>query len=608
MSYEGVIPTGKENPHKHMAAMERKKRYSKEQALNLLMLVEDEKSNYDDSGSEYSDPGDPDYDIGKELNVSRESRGLLRGEENEARALQDTRWESSDSSSDNESTTGCRGSAPSWGRARGRQGVPVTTRGRVRTRGGTAVHTRGRTLCTRGGRGRVLEIMRPHHDSSSDEEDQMITNAPHMSPPRPEADLHAHGEHGGNQSPQRPGQDQQNNGNGWDVPEFIWQRANMEQPNCHAFRGQPGIHEDTSNFSPINCFELFIGDDLLNHFTIQTNMYAAQFLASHPNLPRHSRYRSWHDTNPSEMRQFLGLLLLTGIIQKPSLHHYWSIDVLYETPIFRSIMTRNRFQNLLKFFHLNDNAQAPNPADPNRDRLYKLRPLIDHLFEKFQTIYTPQQNMSVDESLLLWKGRLLFKQYIPLKRARFGIKIFLACEDSGYTYRFKIYTGKDDPAGDRNRLLPQEVQNFRKSEKMVLHLLGPLLDQGYNVWMDNWYSSTQLYSYLHHRSTNACGTVRLNMIPREIREERVAHGEVRAYRSGPLLIIKFHDKKVVHMLTTIHTEETQRVQRQAQRQRNQDAQHKPVAVVQYNRYMGGVDKQDQISFVNIILSYCFHRK
>ena len=52
--------------------------------------------------------------------------------------------------------------------------------------------------------------------------------------------------------------------------------------------------------------------------------------------------------------------------------------------------------------------------------------------DKFKSMYTLDKHIAVDEELLLWKGRLGFKQYIPNKRGRFGIKIFSVCEVSGY--------------------------------------------------------------------------------------------------------------------------------------------------------------------------------
>ena len=83
------------------------------------------------------------------------------------------------------------------------------------------------------------------------------------------------------------------------------------------------------------------------------------------------------------------------------------MDPLFCTSIFSAIMSRNRFQLLLKFLHFNNNSNMPEPID----KLFKLRPLLD-----------PARNISIDESLLLWKGRLGFKEYILLKRARFGVK------------------------------------------------------------------------------------------------------------------------------------------------------------------------------------------
>jgi hypothetical protein len=76
-------------------------------------------------------------------------------------------------------------------------------------------------------------------------------------------------------------------------------------------------------------------------------------------------------------------------------------------------------------------------------KLFKMFPVIWHLSNKFQTLYLPKQNTAVDESLTLWKGRLSFRQYIPLKAAKFGIKTYELCESSsGYAWSFLVYTGK----------------------------------------------------------------------------------------------------------------------------------------------------------------------
>ena len=154
--------------------------------------------------------------------------------------------------------------------------------------------------------------------------------------------------------------------------------------------------------------------------------------------------------------------------------------------------------------------------------------MLEHLFEKFQEVYVPACDVSIDESLLLWKGlrlRLSFKQYILLKRARFGVKSFILCEDSGYTFSFKNYTGRENVA-------PQE-QELSLSVRVVVDLMQPLLQKGYHLYNDNWYKSLPLYRYLHQQGTLACGTICNNRkgFPEQVKSEKLRRDEQIACRS-----------------------------------------------------------------------------
>ena len=53
--------------------------------------------------------------------------------------------------------------------------------------------------------------------------------------------------------------------------------------------------------------------------SVQTNLYAHQSIAIGPDP-------SWHDTTKEEMRAFIGLNMLMGIVVMPELHLYWSGD------------------------------------------------------------------------------------------------------------------------------------------------------------------------------------------------------------------------------------------------------------------------------------------
>ena len=74
----------------------------------------------------------------------------------------------------------------------------------------------------------------------------------------------------------------------------------------------------------------------------------------------------------------------------------------------------------MRFLHFADNSQY-NVADPERDKLYKLREVVNMMKDICGKVYAPGKYLNMDESLVLFKGRLSFKQYITSKRARFRI-------------------------------------------------------------------------------------------------------------------------------------------------------------------------------------------
>ena len=205
----------------------------------------------------------------------------------------------------------------------------------------------------------------------------------------------------------------------------------------------------------------------------------------------------------------------------------------------------------------------------------------------------------MDVSLLLWKGRLIFRQYIPMKRARFGIKIYLFCESdgglkgsSGYCYRFKVYGGKEDPVNEVQPTLQAvdaDNPSLSASEKMVLYLIALLLNKGYQVYTDTWYSSLRLYLFLLEKNTPACGTVRHNRgISEELHGVQLASGaSMTVCGDGKIVATKYHSTKAVHLLSTGlgHTEHAIR-----------DRRKRGITKVsaEYNTNMGGVNKQDQL--------------
>ena len=67
-------------------------------------------------------------------------------------------------------------------------------------------------------------------------------------------------------------------------------------------------------------------------------------------------------------------------------------------------MSRNRFLALLTMFHLNNNDGKAARGQPANDPLFKIRPVIDTFITKFQDVYTPEEQMTIDEAYAHFEG------------------------------------------------------------------------------------------------------------------------------------------------------------------------------------------------------------
>ena len=258
------------------------------------------------------------------------------------------------------------------------------------------------------------------------------------------------------------------------------------------------------------------------------------------------------------------------------------------------MMSKNRFLAMLSNFHLTDNDVAD-----QADRLNKIRPFHQMIRQNFAK-YVPERDLSFDEGMCPFKGRVRFRVYNPQKPNKFGIKLFKLCESSsGYIIDFDVYDGHT-AACDYVDILSEEpgtYDDFTTVSKIVLGSLtrAGLLNKGHVVYMDNYYSSPELYLELDYFDTYACGTVRKNRkeLPKLLPAVKLRQGEGIFRRKGNLLALKYHDKRDIHFLTTAHqakmvvTDKTNRV--------TGERILKPKPIVEYIKKMGGVDLSDQIT-------------
>lgn len=361
--------------------------------------------------------------------------------------------------------------------------------------------------------------------------------------------------------------------------DIVWMHKNLK-PKIHKFNPRnSGITTQINRrATTLDYFQLFFSEKLVAFVVKRTNEYRTHkmknFMCSF--VKPHEQA-----TTLNEMYCFLAIRLLMTRVKKLHYNEYWSKDKFLHTAIFGRIMSRDRYVFLLRILHFSEITTA------SSDRLANIREFYNMLRLSFKNTFRPFGNLCIDESLLLYKGRLSFKQYIPSKRNRYGIKSFVLCDcKTGYVLNFIVY------AGSESAIKTITEKSLGKAGEIVVTLLEPYLKKKHTLFVDNWYTSPVLFSYLHDNETNACGTVKRRRKDMPKMTEKLNAGEMCFRSSSNMLALKWKDKRDVYMLSTCHTADfinTKKINYQTQQ-----VIQKPSCIVDYTVNMGAVDNRDKV--------------
>lgn len=322
-----------------------------------------------------------------------------------------------------------------------------------------------------------------------------------------------------------------------------------------------------------------IVDNIVN----QSNLYATQ---NNKNLK----------LTEKELYAFLGIHFCMGYNKLPSYKLYWNTSEDLNVRSISKAMSRDRFREILSNIHVNNNANLPNN---NKDKLYKLRPMIDALNKIFPEAYHGTRELSVDESMIKFKGRSTLKQYNPMKPIKRGYKLWCIADQKGYILKYSVYQGK-------NETLEQEFDKYNLGERVVLMLTKPFWKQHRIILFDNYFTSIPLLERLKNELTLACGTIRNNRkgMPQNLKKDSdIARGKFdHRFSNSGIGIFKWKDNKAVYLASNYHGNETTTVQRTSKDGSKSDVTC-PTLVKDYNAFMGGVDHADRLRAL-----YCVDRK
>ncbi|KAG8243156.1 hypothetical protein J6590_108659 [Homalodisca vitripennis] len=280
-----------------------------------------------------------------------------------------------------------------------------------------------------------------------------------------------------------------------------------------------------------------------------------------------------------------------GFHNLPSMRLYWSSDSVFHVDAIARVMTQKRFLKLLRYLHLNDNCKIPKRGEPNYDRLYKVRPMINYLRVKYHEIFSPSRFLSLGESMIGFKGRSSLKQYVPLKPTKRGFKVWvLACVMTAFVLWFDVYEGKSE-LRDKDATL---------GEYVVLGLIKLFEYLGYCIFFDRFFSSLPLFKRLTSKSIFGCATIQSDRkeFPNELlkKDKELNMGDSDFAADGEISVVKWKDrgKKYVKIISSMHDQEDfTEVERRNKRGEKVKVKC-PRAVADYNLYMGGVDHFDHL--------------
>jgi len=117
-------------------------------------------------------------------------------------------------------------------------------------------------------------------------------------------------------------------------------------------------------------------------------------------------------------------------------------------------------------------------------RLFKMWPMYEYFVQKFRSVYSPKQELSLDEAMIPWWGHLKFRTYNPGKITKYGVLVRMVCEAvSAYICNMEIHSAEG-----------------KKLEDTMLSLLDRNLGQNHHVCQDNYYNSVRLAQTLLDRN------------------------------------------------------------------------------------------------------------
>lgn len=346
---------------------------------------------------------------------------------------------------------------------------------------------------------------------------------------------------------------------------IIWSPTPPENPRyVPAPILKPGItaFAESRISTPETAFGLMMTDEII------------QLILKYTNLQGSRGKGVWKEITEVELRAYFGLIILSGIFKAPHEPTASLWDKETGRTIFPATMSRQIFEKINRNLRFDD--PLTKSARMERDKLGPISRLWSLWSYRFPLLFKPERDLCLGAQLVPYRGNCPFRQYMPNKPGKYGLKIWTLCDvKTLYALKTHVDTGKSS-----------DVREDNGGMRLTLELTDGM--KGYNITTDKHIASVGLADALWKRKMTLVGTIKKNgaELPPEILsiKERETMSSMFAFHRNKALIsyVPKRSKNVV-ILSTKHREP----------EKEKKGKKRPQALLDYYSCKGAVDNHEK---------------
>ena len=240
-------------------------------------------------------------------------------------------------------------------------------------------------------------------------------------------------------------------------------------------------------------------------------------------------------------------------------------------------MSVRRFKFLLRCLRF-DNFHTREDRKQD-DQFAAIREMWDSFCLNLRRFYIADANLTIDEQLLGYRGRVPGRIYMKSKPRKHGLKIFWCCESStGYALNGFLYGGRR-----RNQRAHTNL-----GTDVVMTLSEPFFGTGRDICADNFFTCHDLAVKLLEKNLTLIGTLRMNRreVPELMRRKMPLYKSIFLFdHNHAITVVAYRATKsrTVILLSSSHTSSDT----------IDDESRKPLLIFDYNQFKGRVDTLDE---------------